>query len=306
MLLTPAASPPTGQDWLFQVKWDGVRNLTLAEGGQVRHWSRRLRERSPLFPEFAGLAAVLGGRRTVLDGEIIVLRAGRPSFAGILERDVAVRLDRRKLTTAPATLMLFDLLEYGEQALYNLPLHERLSLLEQVLPPGDHWLPVTSFPSSAGAALFAEAGRTGLEGVVAKRRASRYMPGVRSKEWLKVKQKRRMLAVVCGYTSPVGRPGGLLLGAYHQGRLRYIGRVGSGISGADLAALRAALQPSDRPFDYEPSLRDRFAGPPGPVIWTAPRLTVLVEFSEWTEEGRLRHPVVVGYSTEPPEAAQVE
>lgn len=306
MLLSRAPSAFADAGWVYQVKWDGVRNVALVGGGVVRHWSRRLRDRTHLFPEFAGLAALFGTRRAVLDGEIIVLRGGKPSFAGILERDTAGRPDQRKVRTLPATFMVFDLLEYGERALYRAPLEERLKLLEEVLVPGETWQTVASFPGEQGPDLFRAVADKDLEGVVAKRLGSGYQPGVRSRDWVKVKRRRRMLAVICGYTAPEGRPGGLLLGAYREGRLVYIGRAGSGIAAADLTLLRTHLAPGPRPFTYEPVLRDRFAGNPGPVVWTAPRVTVEVEFSEWTEEQRLRDPVVVGFSQEPASAAIIE
>lgn len=302
MLLERAEAPFADAGWLYQVKWDGVRNLTLVEGGRVRHWSRRLRERTHLFPEFNGLAAALSGRRAVLDGEIIVLRDGRPSFSAVLERDLAsgsTRPGRRP----PATLMLFDLLEWDGEPLYQRPLTERLALLEEVVPPAEAWQVVASFPGDQGPALFAAAVDQGLEGVVAKRRGSPYVPGARSRDWLKVKRRSEMLAVVAGYTNPVGRPGGLLLGAYRSGRLQYIGRVGSGLTGEELAAIRQHLPPAGCPFPEVPRLRDRFGGEPGPVVWVEPRLTVRVAFTEWTEEGRLRDPAVVGFTADPPEAA---
>lgn len=307
MLLTPAPAPFADARWLYQVKWDGVRNLTLIDGGQIRHWSRRLRDRTGLFPELAGLANSFKAGRAVLDGEIVVLREGKPSFAAILERDVGVQLDPRKLRTAPAVLMIFDLLEYGDQQLYSRPVEERLDLLNRLIPePAAAWQVVASFPGTSGPDLFTATSGQALEGVVAKRLGSTYTPGLRSKDWLKVKRKQRLLAVICGFTDPAGRPGGLLLGAYDAGgRLRYIGRVGSGITSEQLRTLKAHLPPAPRPFDYEPSLRDRFTGPPGPIIWTKPGVTLLVEFTEWTEEQRLRDPVVIGFSTEPPDAARI-
>ncbi|MFZ5826943.1 MAG: non-homologous end-joining DNA ligase [Bacillota bacterium] len=307
MLLERAEKPFADPDWLYQVKWDGVRNLTLVEGERVRHWSRRRRERTIHFPEFGGLATALGGRRAVLDGEIIVLKEGKPSFSGILERDLAGGApDARKVRERPATLMLFDLLELGDQPLYDRPLTERLTLLEEMLPATDLWQVVASFPGAEGPALYQAVVEAGLEGVVAKRRSSRYQPGARSRDWLKLKRKGQMLAVVVGFTNPSGRPGALLLGAYQQGRLRYIGRAGSGIAAADLATLRAHLRPAPCPFPRVPSLRDRFAGDPGPVVWVEPRLTVQVAFTEWTEEQRLRDPVVIGFSDQPPEAARID
>jgi len=214
MLLERAGAPFADPGWLYQVKWDGVRNLTLVEGGRVRHWSRRLRERTGLFPEFDGLARAVTRRRLVLDGEIVVLRDGRPSFAAVLERDLAASPPAHGL---PATLMLFDLLEVDGEELYSRPLQERLALLAEVVPPSEAWQVVASFPGRDGPALFEAAVSQGLEGVVAKRLGSRYAPGTRSRDWLKVKRRSEMLAVVVGYTNPAGRPGGLLLGPITRG-----------------------------------------------------------------------------------------
>lgn len=304
MLLERADTPFADPGWLYQVKWDGVRNLTLVEGGRVRHWSRRLRERTALFPEFDGLSRALAGRRAVLDGEIIVLRDGKPSFSAVLERDLATR-STAPPRGLPATLMLFDLLELDGRELCGLPLVERLALLDRAVPQSEAWQVVASFPGDQGPALFQAAVAQGLEGVVAKRQGSPYVPGTRSRDWLKVKRRSEMLAVVVGYTNPRGRPGGLLLGAYQEGRLRYIGRVGSGLTGTDLAAIRAHLPAGPCPFDREPAVRDRFSGDVGPVVWVEPRLTARVAYTEWTEELRLRDPVVVGFSTDPPEAAEM-
>lgn len=286
---------------------NGVRNLTLVEGGQVRHWSRRLRDRTRLFPEFHGLQQLLRGERAVLDGEIIVLREGRPSFAGILERDVGTRPpDQVRLRQAPATLMLFDLLEHGETQLYDRPLQERLQILRRLVPDSEHWQVTADFPGETGPELFRATRQQGLEGVVAKRLESRYRPGLRSPHWLKLKHRRRMSALVCGYTAPVGGTGGLILGAYVGNRLRYIGRAGSGITSDQWAVLRAELKPGSCPFDPVPTLRDRFSGPPGPVVWTEPSLTVLIEFTDWTEEQRLRDPVVIRFGAGSPSEARLE
>jgi bifunctional non-homologous end joining protein LigD len=305
MLLTAVPKPFADAAWLYQVKWDGVRNLTLVDAGRIWHWSRRLRDRTRLYPDLDGMASLFGGQRAVLDGEIIVLRGGKPSFAAILERETSGAADPRKIQRLPATLMIFDLLEYGGESLYHRPVEERLRLAEQLIAPTESWQVTGSFPGTAGPDLFGAIEAQGMEGVVAKRLGTGYSPGLRTRDWLKIKRKQRMVAVICGFTEPVGRPGGLLLGVYHEGRLRYIGRVGSGVTSVDLAMLKAHLPRRPSPFDYEPNLRDRFSGPPGPVVWTEPRVTVLVEFTEWTEEQKLRDPVVVGFSTEPPEVAQI-
>jgi bifunctional non-homologous end joining protein LigD len=303
MLLSAATRPFDDPQWIAQVKWDGVRNLALVQAGEVRLWSRRLRERTDQYPELTGLVKACRSSRVVLDGELIVLKGGQPRFAGILEREQARRVDERWVKARPTTYMVFDLLEYGDRELYEEPIENRLELLQSLLIPDEHWQMIDSFSGSTASDLFAATTARGLEGVVLKRLGTRYTVGVRSKDWVKVKRRQRILAIVCGYTQPIGGTGGLLLGAYQDGRLLYIGRVGSGLTAPVFSLLRDSLPAAPRPFGYEPSLRDRFSGTPGPVVWTEPRLTVQVEFTEWTEEMRLRDPVFVGFSTEPPQSA---
>lgn len=305
MLLGRAPAPFADDGWLYQVKWDGVRNLTLVEDGKVRHWSRRGRERTLLFPELEGLGPALGVRRVVLDGELVALRDGKPSFPGILERDSGGRPDPAKVRTLPAFLMMFDLLELGDRPLYQIPVEERMRLLRAVVPPGPRWEVVESFPGQQGPELFQAAVENGFEGVVAKRLGSPYQPGVRSRDWLKVKHRQRLLAAVCGYAAPDGRPVSLLLGVYRGERLTYIGRVSASLGPEETDLLRRCLKPAPCPFSRVPDLRSRFARDPGPVVWTEPLITVNVEFSEWTEDLRLRDPILVGFSNQPAEAAQL-
>lgn len=297
MLLGRTEAPFAAADWLYQVKWDGVRNIALIEGGRIRHWSRNRRDRTALYPEFDDLAKLPG--RVVLDGEIIVLKEGRPSFASILERETGNRANPRKVQAMPATFVVFDLLEWNGRELYGAPLTERLGLLEQVLPPAPRWQAIQSFPGEQGPDLWQGVLQMDLEGIVAKRRSSLYKPGVRTQEWLKIKKKGRIQAKVVGWTS-----GGLLLGMEADGELRFIGRAGSGMTAELWARVKAGCTPGPCPFPKVPSLRDRFLGNPGPVTWTAPCLGVEVQFTEWTEAGRLRDPVVlrVGVPPETPTA----
>lgn len=286
MLLGRTDAPFAAADWLYQVKWDGVRNLALIEGGQIRHWSRNLRDRTALYPEFDDLAKLPG--RVVLDGEIIALREGKPSFAGILERETGNRANPRKVQETPATFVVFDLLEWNGRELYSAPLTERLGLLEQVLPAAPRWQAVQSFPGEQGPDLWQGVLAMELEGVVAKRRSSLYRPGIRTQDWLKIKKKGRILAQIVGWTS-----GGLLLGLEEAGELRFIGRAGSGMNAELWRRVKEGCTPGPCPFPKVPNLRDRFLGDPGPVTWTAPCLSVEVQFTEWTEAGRLRDPVIL-------------
>lgn len=308
--MEPVPHPGADDDpaWSAEVKWDGVRCIALVEGGRVRLWSRRLRERTDRFPELQALAGQLPPGRAVLDGELVVFREGRPSFPAVLQRDLVQGegAARRRAEREPAVYMVFDLVEQGGRELASWPLERRQERLRAVLRSGGPAVPVESFPG-AGARLMAAAAERGLEGVVLKRRDSPYRPGDRSGLWRKVKQRRRLLCAVGGYTVTGGRPGALLVGAHDpEGRLRYLGRAGSGLTEAELSAAAQVLRPGPCPFDPVPDLRaERFARPPDRVVWVEPQVTAWVEFAEWTEGLRLRHPVIKGFSLEPPGAARL-
>lgn len=301
MKLARRDAPFDHPDWLFQVKWDGVRCVALVAENRVRLFGRYQRERTGGFPELDHLPEYAPGRRFVLDGELIALRAGRPSFHGVLERwlgspaaasAAAVRL--------PVVYMAFDLLELDGVDLIERPLSERLERLSALIQPAAGWQVVETFPQM-GRRLFRSAVEQDMEGIVCKHRMSPYRPGVRSDLWYKVKRRQRRLCVVCGYTE-----GGLVLGAFRQGELIYIGRAGSGLTAEHLRLLREHLPSGPMPFAATPNLRSRFAGQPREVMWVEPRLTVLIEYLEWTEDGKLREPVVVGFTGEPPAEARLE
>lgn len=295
--------------WTAELKWDGVRNLALVEPGGVRLFTRRLRERTVRYPEMQALPDQFHRTRAVLDGELVVVAGGRPSFNRILERDLVTgeAEARRRAERIPATLMVFDLLELDGRDLLGEPLAARQERLRQLWRPGGPAHLVEGFPG-AGAALFRAVAEAELEGVVLKRLDSPYRMGPeKSRHWLKVKRRLQMLCAVGGYTVTDGRPGALLVGAYDDGgRLRYLGRAGSGLTEVQLRTLRDRLPPAPCPFDPVPPVAaERFAQRPDQVVWVAAQLTVLVEFNEWTEGGRLRSPVIKGFTAEPPDRARL-
>ncbi len=296
--------PIESPEWTAELKWDGVRNLALVDAGQVRLFTRRLRERTERYPELQELAAQVAARRAVLDGELVVLRRGRPSFSGILGREqVAGEAEaRRRAEREPVAMVIFDLLEVDGTPLLSQPLHQRQETLRTLFRPGGPAQVIESFPGQ-GPALFAAVVQQELEGIVCKRLDSCYKLGPeKSGLWVKIKRRLDMLCVVGGYTVTAGRAGALLLGAHDgAGNLRYVGRVGSGLTEAQLAQITALLPPARCPFRPEPRISaERFARKPDRVVWVRPDLTVAVEFSEWTEDGRLRHPVVKSFTTAPP------
>ncbi|WP_246117291.1 non-homologous end-joining DNA ligase [Cellulomonas composti] len=293
MLATPAASgvPPRGSGWAFEVKWDGVRALADTTDGRLRLWSRNGRDVAAGYPELAPLADLAD---TILDGEIVALADGVPSFAAIAER-MHVR-DRQRVAAlvrrVPVTYLVFDVLRSEGVDRTADTYDERRGVLAALdLPPSVQLSPVYD----DGAELWAVTLEHGLEGVVAKRRASAYRSGRRD-DWVKAAHRRTRAALVGGWRSEStgsGRLGALLLGAPDEsGALRYLGRAGSGLTTAAAKAIRAELDSDARatsPFD-EPVPAADAAG----ARWCEPRLVVDVRYLTRSPAGRLRQPVVRG------------
>ncbi len=290
---------PTGDGWVYEVKWDGMRAIVAVDDGQVRLQTANGKDATASFPELEGLGAALGVGSAVLDGEIVAFDArGRPDF-GRLQQRMHVG-DRRaaaaRAEVVPCTLLLFDLLGLDGRSLVDLPWSERRRLLEALVEPGPHWhVPGVH---TDGEALFDAAQANDLEGIIAKRVDSTYRPGSRTRDWRKVKVRRRQEFVVGGWApgkgGRSGRIGGLLVG-YHDGPggpLRYAGRVGSGLTEAELGVLEglfAGLVVPDCPFDPAPP-RAHAVG----ATWLRPDVVVEVAYAEWTSDGKLRHPTYCG------------
>ena len=289
MLATAATTPPAGEGWLFEPKWDGYRALVVVRGGEASVTGRGGSDLGARVPELTrALPLVVRTPDAVVDGELCSLDdAGRSSFESLQRGDGAV------------VLVAFDLLELDGVSLAELPLAERRRRLEEVVDPSAG--PVVISPAfDDGVALLQAARERGLEGIVAKRADSVYRPGRRSPDWVKVKASLRVRLPVVGWVAGTGRLasslGALHLGAPHEEGLRYAGSVGSGLSDDERELLLERLRPLERPMSplfEEPSLarsaRDR-------IHWVEPALEVDVAFTEWTRAGRLRQPVYRGLS----------
>ena len=297
MLATPATGPaelPRGPGWAYEVKWDGVRALADTTSGRLRLWSRNEREITPAYPELAGLAAVPDA---VLDGEIVLMADGIPSFSALADR-MHVRDPRRAEALAaqrPVTFLVFDVLRLGGVDLTGSSYDERRETLSRLaLPDRVELSPV--YPD--GAELWGITKQLGLEGVVAKRRSSSYQPGRRSPDWVKAPHRRTRAALVGGWreeTNGSGRLGAVLFGARDaDGALRYLGRAGSGLTGKRAAELERLLQPrADSPFDDEVPAIDARG-----TRWVEPTVVVDTLYLTRTPTGRLRQPVVRGVRTD--------
>ncbi|MFR9722845.1 non-homologous end-joining DNA ligase [Streptomyces sp. MS19] len=297
-MLAVEGEPPTGA-WGYEYKWDGYRCcLRVADTGEVRLTSRNGNDFTGAYPEITDAAGgALGGRAAVLDGELVALgEGGRPDF-GRLQRRHRDRPGPRLLAEVPVVFFAFDLLRLGRDSLTEAPYTERRAALERLGLGGLDAFAVP--PSYSGgdadpAALLEVARGNGLEGIVAKRLDSPYLPGKRSRLWVKRPLFTTREVVVGGWQPGEGhRAGGigsLLLGAYDEdGALRYIGHVGTGFSDAALTGLAERLGPLARggsPFD-EAVPRDRARR----ARWVEPRVVGEVTHRTWTRDGRLRHAV---------------
>ena len=287
----PGAAPFNAPDWMWEPKLDGYRVLAFIDGKQVRLRSRRGLDLAPSFPR---LVDELGGQQIdgmILDGEIVALGAdGRPSFNALQNRvqlksapELAVA-DR----TAPVVFYCFDLLHFAGVDLRKRPYSERRRYLSQCLLPSP--LVRLVHASDDGLALYRAATASGLEGVIGKRRDSRYESGRRSAQWLKIKPTLTGDFVVGGYTKGKGSRaalGALLVGYWSAGKLKFASHVGSGFDDRSLEQVMARLAALERktcPFEEKPELVN-------PTAWVEPRLVVEVKYQNWTDDDHLRAPV---------------
>ncbi len=267
--------------WVFERKLDGIRCIAIAGEDGVRLLSRNGLALDGRFPAIAAALASDPARPFVADGEIVAFDGARTSFA---------RLQQRGARPATAYLYLFDLLHLAGRDTTALPLRARKGLLRRALR-FEGPIRFTPHRNRDGEELFRRACAAGWEGLIAKRADAPYV-AARSRDWLKLKCDAAQEMVVGGYTRPRGSRtdlGALLIGHYADGRLRYAGKVGTGFTQAtlrDLAARLAPLRRDDPPFADAPRLRD--------ATWVEPRLVAQVGFTEWTRDGRLRHPRFLG------------
>jgi bifunctional non-homologous end joining protein LigD len=294
MLATLGSLPKDEAGWAFEIKWDGVRAIAYVDGGRVRMRSRNDKELSSSFPEFRELGEFMGARPCVLDGEIVLLgNDGRPDFGRLQHRLHLANLGaiRKQAAASPASYVVFDLLHLDGRSLMALTYDERREQLEGLGLAGTSFTTADSFRDVRGADILKATREVGLEGLIAKRRNSRYAPGSRGDAWIKVKNVRTQEVVIGGWTDGTGNRkgsiGALLLGIPSSEGLRYVGKVGTGFGTRDRATLLDLLGPLRRktsPFV-----------PPSDVTETAahfvrPVHVGEVRFSEWTDAGRLRHP----------------
>jgi len=290
------AAPFTDPRWLFERKLDGVRAGVVVERGGIRLISRSGQRMNATYPELVELigAAHLGG--LVADGEIVAFERGRTSFARLQRRMQIRDPERARRSGVAVYLYLFDLLELDGDDLRPAPLRERKRRLRGAFRfhDGLRWTP---YRIGDGEAAYRHACAHGWEGVIAKRADSPYVP-VRSRDWRKIKCSCGQELLIGGWTAgrgARGRLGALLLGYWAGDRLRYAGKVGTGFDSEEVNRLADELERRERPT---PPFTDR--GLPRAARWAEPELVAQIAFTEWTEDGRLRHPRYLGLRQDKP------
>jgi len=287
MLAQTARAPFMSKEWIFEIKWDGIRAISSVND-ELRIISRNGNELKQNFPEFQELKDLT--RSAVIDGEIVVMRDGKADFQAVLERSRATSFrDIERLSReSPATYVLFDILEKDGKALIDLPLIERKRTLRNSVREGQHVL-LSIFEEEDGKSYFDAALKRGIEGIVAKRRDSPYEPGIRSSNWLKIKKLASCDCVIFGYTSGQGMRketfGALILGLYDAGAPIYVGKVGTGFSGEVMELLMhgfRGMQVKEAKLDHVDVSEQ--------VTWLDPILVCEVAYQSVTKDYKLRMP----------------
>jgi bifunctional non-homologous end joining protein LigD len=299
MLASTGAAPLDSPDFAYEPKYDGIRAIAVVGAREVTLWSRLGNQKTTQFPEIVDALQTWARHRgapAVLDGEIVALDSdGQPAGFQNLQGRIHVKDAPAGQADARTAFIVFDLLFDGAEDLRHRPLRERRARLEPLLQGvTDSRLRISDQVVGSGRALYERAKQAGWEGLVAKRLDSIYKSGRRSPEWCKLKLVRHQTCVVGGWTEPRGsRPffGALLLGVHDaDGGLQYIGHTGAGFTDAELGRVwkhLQALKSKTSPFTTTPRTNEK-------PHWTKPRLVVEVKFTEWTADGKLRHPTYLG------------
>jgi bifunctional non-homologous end joining protein LigD len=292
MMATAVTGPPEGRQWIYEIKWDGIRAICFIESGRVRMISRNGNSYDRQFPELTVMPNYVKADSAIVDGEIAVLDAhGRATFGEIQPRihqtdpHSVAHLARK----VPAVFFAFDLLYLDGYDLRGAALRDRKAALEAVLQPSDR-IRLSQHFTTSGEQMLEAARQAGLEGIVAKQWDSKYEDR-RSRCWLKVKIHGQQDFVICGYTHGERATfGSLILGVYDAGKLTWVGNVGTGFNDQTLGMLfrdLTEIRTEKHPFAKRPAmLRD--------ATWVKPELVCECKFTQWTKDGKLRAPVFLG------------
>lgn len=297
----PYPRPFDSSDYVYQVKWDGIRILAFVGNTMRLQGKNNFNDKSGKYPEFSILKDLIKAKEVILDGEAVVMQEGRPSFPRVIQREFSSDKMRIKALTEtmPVEYIVFDIIYLNGENLTSLPYINRYKILSDILTPKGPIHIIENFHK--GQDLFQAVKTMELEGIVAKQKGSPYIFG-KTNLWKKIKYRRSILCAAGGYTLKEGRPASILLGVFKENRLFYIGRVSAGLKEKDFSYLRNAANPleiSKSPFENPPQIKGEN------YVWLNPFLTLEVEYAEWTEDMKLRAPSLKGFSLSKPEKCTI-
>lgn len=271
--------------WIFEIKWDGYRTIAQIQNKQVQIYSRNQLSFNHLFPQISHALTTLDIHSAIFDGELVVLDSSGKSQFQLLQ-------NYSKSNKGDVLYYVFDLLYLNGQDLRNHPLVERKKILDNLITNKNKLIKFSDHIEEKGILLFKTVVANGLEGIIAKNSQSTYQMR-RSKEWLKIKTTCRQEVVIGGFTEPKGSRqyfGSLVVGVYKKRKLYYVGKVGTGFTEESLATIYKQIKlltQENAPFENSPKGL-------GKVFWLKPRLVCEVVFTEWTQDGKMRHPTFQG------------
>lgn len=287
MLIGETGEAFDSADFIHELKLDGIRCIAYLGDDKTELRNKRNQRVTRIYPELSEIHRQVNGR-CILDGEVFVMMDGKPYFAEMQRR--ALMSDKFKITLAadkfPVTFTAFDILYKDGEQIINLPLMQRKEILCNVVSESGR-LSVSRYIDTQGIALYKLTEAQGLEGIVSKRKNSKYRFGIRTKDWIKVKNLLDDDFVVCGYIEKEKSVVSIVLGQYAEDTLVYKGHVTLGVSGHDFAVIRAQRRLHAHPFPDFPKGNES-------AIWIAPDLVCTVKFMERTSNGSMRQPVFKG------------
>jgi len=287
MLAKETKAPFSSKDWIFEIKWDGIRAISyIYDNFSIR--SRNQKELKNNFPELKELKNLT--RNVVLDGEIIVMKGGKVDFQTILKRIQLVSNQEIEdmAHKFPVTYMVFDILEKEKEPLLHIPLIDRKIILKETVKEGKH-IVISEYIEEKGEIYYNAVLKNGLEGLMAKKRQSIYEPGVISSNWLKIKEIKSCDCIICGYTIGKGNRkdtfGALILAVFDKDELVNIGKVGTGFTQIDLKKLRklfTSLETREKTIKNFVNSEE--------IIWLKPQLVCQIKYQSVTDTHKLRAP----------------
>lgn len=289
---------PSGDEWIAEVKWDGVRVLLFDDGSIVNLYNRKGRERTNHYPEIVNTTSYSAAKSIILDGEVIALSSdGKPDFHQVMRRDGIRKMERVALVqpVVPVLYMVFDVLFHDGAWCTDEPWQSRHERLQYILQPHPHVHLVTA--NENGQAVYDAVVHQGMEGIVLKNIHSPYRIGGKTNEWLKYKNYLDFIGVIGGFTLDGPVANALLIGLYKDGEFQFVGHVGTGRltknEWLQLTRHLKRLEQTACPFVQRPVRSSA-------VHWVAPQITIKIQYMEWQRHQLVRQPCIVGLPQVPP------